>query len=71
MTVYQYCEQCRAAWGPDNGSDHPDHCGKKIEFPGIVIFKHFVTEEEERTIMTEIDKTDFVESQSGRRKQVN
>jgi len=38
---------------------------------GVSVIPDFVNEDEERTIVTEIDKTIWKASQSGRRKQVN
>lgn len=42
----------------------------KVDFPGIHIFENFITEEEEVYLKDEISKVTFVNSQSGRRKQV-
>lgn len=53
-----------------NGSDlECQHTGLCMEFSGIEIIHDFVSGEEEEEICTTIDKTPFVLSQSGRRKQ--
>lgn len=45
--------------------------GRYVEFPGIILLPDFLTKEEEREILCKIDEHDWVESQSGRRKQVS
>ena len=40
-------------------------------FEGVTIAQNFVTEEEESNLVREIDKSPWVNSQSGRRKQAN
>ena len=67
--MYIYCEDCRKAWQEDV-NNHPNHDGSPLEFPGIYLLQEFLTLEEEKTISEEIYKTPFVDSQSGRRKQV-
>ena len=50
-----------------------DHvmCGdKRLDFGGITIVKNFVSEEEEKRIVSATDGSPWFESQSGRRKQV-
>jgi hypothetical protein len=41
-----------------------------MEFPGIFIQRDFISLEEESTIFEKIYESHFVDSQSGRRKQV-
>ena len=67
-TVYHYCEHCRKAWS--RSGDHPDHHGDGIDFHGIFLMSDFVSKTEEENIEKEIYRTPFVDSQSGRRKQV-
>ena len=49
---------------------HPDHPGEGIPFPGILVIPEYVTLEEENRLTSEIDKTAWTLSQSGRKKQV-
>ena len=51
-------------------ADHVMWGDKKLDFGGINIVKNFVSEEEERRIMSAIDALPWAESQSGRKKQV-
>ena len=67
--MYYYCEDCGNAWS--GSQDHTNHHGNSINFPGIFLMSDFVSEIEEQKIAEDIYKTPFVESQSGRRKQVN
>ena len=67
--MYNYCEDCGKAWSGSQG--HTNHHGNSINFPGIFLMSDFVSEIEEQKIAEDIYKTPFVESQSGRRKQVN
>ncbi|KAJ8312918.1 hypothetical protein KUTeg_010291 [Tegillarca granosa] len=50
-------------------SNHPNHEGDFILYPGIEIIHNFVSPDEEREITEKIYQTPFVDSQSGRRKQ--
>ena len=43
--------------------------GEERDFPGIMIIKEFITEEEEATLVADLDKLPWDASQSGRRKQ--
>lgn len=61
---------CSKAWAEDKNK-HPDHTGDSLEFPGVFLKKDFVTLSEERDIVETIYHTPFVDSQSGRRKQVH
>ena len=67
-----YCDSCKKAWLPsDEGiGEHPNHLGESIELTGIDMIKDFVTEDEEEWLRDQVDKTAWVDSQSGRRKQV-
>ena len=69
---YVYCDSCKKAWLPsgDNVGRHPDHIGESIELSGIHIIEDFTSEQEEDWLREEVDKTVWVDSQSGRRKQV-
>lgn len=69
VTKYLYCASCGKAWAEES-TNHPDHMGTSIDFPGIFLQRDFVTESEEKAIVEKIYQTPFVESQSGRRKQV-
>ena len=64
-----YCDSCKKAWLPSAGQ-HPDHIGESIELFGIHIIEDFTTEQEEDWLREQVDKTTWVDSQSGRRKQV-
>ena len=70
---YVYCDSCKKAWLPTGGvgiGQHPHHTGQSMEFLGIEMLRDFVTEEEEERLREEVDRTPWVDSQSGRRKQV-
>ena len=69
---YVYCDSCKKAWLPigDGVGRHPDHIGESIELSGIHIIEDFTTEQEEDWLREEVDKTTWIDSQSGRRKQV-
>ncbi|KAL4223797.1 cleavage furrow ingression [Mactra antiquata] len=67
-TIYSYCYQCKKAWSTATGP-HPQHSGHTIDFPGIYIQENFISEDEESSIMSDIYKAPFIDSQSGRRKQ--
>ena len=47
------------------------HSTSAVVPEGVTVVKEFVSREEEREIVLEIDRSRWVESQSGRRKQVN
>jgi alkylated DNA repair protein alkB family protein 4 len=71
METYIYCQDCRKAWSdPNTLSSHPEHYGQSIDFPGIFLLNNFITEDEEEKLVKEIDNIPWVDSQSGRRKQV-
>ena len=63
-----YCASCEAAW---TSPDHSDHHGDGLPFPGISLYPEFVSCEEELDLVQQIDCTPWVESQSGRKKQVS
>ncbi|WAR02971.1 ALKB4-like protein [Mya arenaria] len=68
VRTFDYCDRCMKAW--ERGSSvHPNHMGPGLAFPGIFIQPNFVSKAEEAAFVDKIDKTAFVESQSGRRKQ--
>jgi len=70
-TPYLYCAECGAAWQQveDSHQTHPHHEGRQIAFPGICVREGFITEEQERRLIAEIDNTQWKDSQSGRKKQ--
>ncbi|CAH1778589.1 unnamed protein product [Owenia fusiformis] len=69
--TYLYCQKCEKAWLQEEGStnDHSNHSGQSIQFPGVYVKTDFLTEIEEKTLVSEVEKQPWVESQSGRRKQ--
>lgn len=67
--VFIYCESCKKGWKENVLGKHPNHSGDSIEFLGISLVENFISESEEEFLVAEIDKTSFVDSQSGRRKQ--
>ena len=74
MRTFLYCPDCRKAWltvdqGRDDHGD-PNHGGESIDFAGVTIVEEFVTEADEERLCEEIDGKDWINSQSGRRKQV-
>ncbi|KAG7154742.1 Alpha-ketoglutarate-dependent dioxygenase alkB 4-like 2 [Homarus americanus] len=69
---YVYCPMCDLAWPgweTDSWKVHPHHQGEPIRFPGTKIVLDFISEEEERELLTHIDEVPWDPSQSGRRKQ--
>lgn len=69
---YVYCPFCNKAWkGWDLNSykEHPNHTGDSITYPGVFIEPNFLSEEEERMLMINIDEVPWNISQSGRMKQ--
>jgi len=69
VTTFLYCTICCKAWR-EVENKHPDHDNESLSFPGIFLQRDFVTEAEEIDIVDTIYRTPFVDSQSGRRKQV-
>lgn len=69
--IYIYCELCQKGWKENVPGTHPDHSGDSIEFPGIILLRNFISVSEEEFLVNEIDKRAFVDSQSGRKKQVS
>lgn len=66
--AYTYCPHCNLCW-PDDGetaskSNLPLYLGK------VKLLLDFLSEEEEATAISEIDKIQWMPSQSGRNKQV-
>jgi len=69
---YNFCNFCGRTF--PKGEDclhHKDIEEDKIRLIGVTVIPDFVNEDEEQAIVTEIDKTIWKASQSGRRKQVN
>lgn len=70
---YNFCNFCGRTFPKDQEIclHHKDIEENKIRLKGVTVLPDFVNEYEERMIVTEIDKTIWKASQSGRRKQVN
>ncbi|KAL4714093.1 hypothetical protein ACJJTC_008447 [Scirpophaga incertulas] len=69
---YVFCPLCNKAWqgwDMDLYKQHPYHQGNAIDYPGIYILLDFITANEERDLMKNIDEMPWDISQSGRRKQ--
>jgi len=71
---YNFCTFCGRTYFKDQDCLHHDHKvidheEDKMGLKGVSVIPDFVNEDEERTIVTEIDKTIWKASQSGRRKQ--
>ena len=74
MTSYVYCHHCNKLI---NGWDVPvvlaahctHHTQEYLDFPGVLVIDDFVSEEEEKNLINEVDKKKWEGSQSGRRKQ--
>ncbi|KAG6442165.1 alpha-ketoglutarate-dependent dioxygenase alkB homolog 4 [Manduca sexta] len=69
---YVYCPFCNKAWKGwdiDSYKEHPYHQGEPIEYPGVYIQLDFLSEDEEKSLMENIDEMPWDISQSGRRKQ--
>ncbi|KAK4036121.1 hypothetical protein OUZ56_028186 [Daphnia magna] len=68
---YIYCPLCNLAWpGWDyDPTEHPNHSGEAIAFPGIYIQSEFFTEKEMTELMNSFDSIPWESSVSGRRKQ--
>ena len=73
MSKYIYCGTCSNAW-----LNHKPYVGKCchgddafINFKGVNIVENFVSEAEELDLVFKMDKSPWIDSQSGRRKQVN
>ncbi|KAJ1530553.1 hypothetical protein ONE63_005441 [Megalurothrips usitatus] len=69
---YVFCPWCQKAWpGWDMNSyrQHPNHDGEPVDYPGIFIKMDWLTEEEEKKLVTGMDEMPWDISQSGRRKQ--
>ena len=68
---YDFCNFCGRSFPKGQECLHYDIGVDKIRLEGVTVIPDFVNEDEERTIVSEIDKTIWKASQSGRRKQVN
>lgn len=72
---YKFCILCGSTLPADQQCIHckePGNCkGDSIELDGVTVIRDFVSELEEQAIVTEIDRTVWKPSQSGRRKQVS
>ncbi|KAG8225496.1 hypothetical protein J437_LFUL014140 [Ladona fulva] len=69
---YVYCPSCKKAWeGWDMSilSEHPNHNGKSIDYPGIYVEYEFISPEEENILIRDLDGIPWDLSQSGRKKQ--
>lgn len=69
---YIFCPLCELAWPgweSDSWKVHPNHEGESLKFPGVKVILNFISEEEEKKLMTQIDEIPWDLSQSGRKKQ--
>ncbi|XP_074642974.1 alpha-ketoglutarate-dependent dioxygenase alkB homolog 4-like [Tubulanus polymorphus] len=68
---FVYCNICKNGFllTPSCVNKHPDHSDVSIEFPGIELVEDFIDDIEESKICAEIDQVQWIDSQSGRRKQ--
>lgn len=73
--LYTFCPDCRNKAWKDPWTDHATHKDNGedddtfITIDGVHVFEEVITPEEEAAIVSSIDKTEWVNSQSGRRKQ--
>jgi len=70
--VYNVSDKLIFNYSPDTGDcveDSTDKDKKRIEFPGIKIIPDFISEEEEKQLVSNLDLLPWDLSQSGRRKQ--
>lgn len=68
---YKFCIFCGGTLPAGQSCTHAkDVKADTIKLEGVTVIPDFVNETEEQTIVTEIDKTIWKPSQSGRRKQV-
>lgn len=73
---YEFCITCARTIHKGSKCKHAEITETPIEslpaaLDGICVIENFVTKEEETLIVAQIDKTEWKNSQSGRRKQVN
>lgn len=71
ITKYYFCSVCKSAVksrGMCSHSEDSEKVDKLID--GLYVFEDFISEAEENDVVSEIDKTIWKPSQSGRRKQV-
>lgn len=69
---YKFCIFCGGTFPASQKCLHQNDVEQdKIKLEGITVISDFVNEAEEQSIVTEIDKSIWKPSQSGRRKQVN
>ncbi|XP_054000359.1 alpha-ketoglutarate-dependent dioxygenase alkB homolog 4 [Hylaeus anthracinus] len=69
---YVYCPYCNLSWpgwDSDLYTNHPDHEGKAIEFPGVYIKLDFLNSNDNALLSNALDDIPWEVSQSGRRKQ--
>ncbi|XP_014662284.1 PREDICTED: alpha-ketoglutarate-dependent dioxygenase alkB homolog 4-like isoform X2 [Priapulus caudatus] len=75
---FLYCDHCKTAWSSNYNGCHKEsisgttpvnHSGWYTNLSGIILLPEFITEEEESYLLEEMEKHEWVESQSGRRKQ--
>ncbi|CAG9821772.1 unnamed protein product [Phaedon cochleariae] len=66
-----YCPICNKAWEGWNfkQTEHPNHTGKSLDFPGVYIDLNFLSDIEELKLINSLDDIPWDLSQSGRRKQ--
>ncbi|XP_070536662.1 LOW QUALITY PROTEIN: alpha-ketoglutarate-dependent dioxygenase alkB homolog 4-like [Ptychodera flava] len=69
-SVKYFCRLCNKAWTDQMHDTHvTSNDTDCIDFPGVCILEKFVSEAEEADIVKEMDKSQWKDSQSGRRKQ--
>lgn len=74
LSCASYCHYCNLLWSGWNAyeyKNHPNHIGTSYNFNGVFIEHDFITEEEESTLISNLDAMPWDLSQSGRRKQVH
>ncbi|XP_034949003.1 alpha-ketoglutarate-dependent dioxygenase alkB homolog 4 [Chelonus insularis] len=72
LSSYVYCPECDLAWpgwNLESYKQHPNHEGDPISYPGVYIQLNFLTENEAKNLMDNLDELSWDSSQSGRRKQ--
>jgi alkylated DNA repair protein alkB family protein 4 len=70
--IASHCPQLNARSSTEEiiAASHQEQTSDQFTLPGIALIEDFLNEQEEADIVCRIDKTEWVLSQSGRRKQV-
>ncbi|KAF7996056.1 hypothetical protein HCN44_009841 [Aphidius gifuensis] len=72
LPSYVYCPECDKAWPGwdiDLLNNHPNHTGTPIFYPGVFIKLDFLSHQESKNLINNLDELSWETSQSGRRKQ--